>query len=81
MYGWVVQIESTKGSFDWICVCCTSPDHDDSHDMDKLEVKNPLEDLDPGLVRRLYGKIHEIWHCLNQSIVEEREYVSNKCGW
>lgn len=39
---------------------CSSPDHDDSHDIDKLEVKNPLEDLDLGLVRRLYGERHEI---------------------
>lgn len=34
--------------------------HDDSHDIDKFEVKNPLEDLDLGLVRRLYGERHEI---------------------
>ncbi|KAK2571238.1 Sarcolemmal membrane-associated protein [Acropora cervicornis] len=41
--------------------------HDDSHDIDKFEVKNPLEDLDLGLVRRLYDHICEV-----KSMAEER---------
>ncbi|XP_067025787.1 sarcolemmal membrane-associated protein-like isoform X3 [Acropora muricata] len=41
--------------------------HDDSHDIDKLEVKNPLEDLDLGLVRRLYDHICEV-----KTMTEER---------